>query len=296
MEAKYVTVSGHTVELDPSGEDAAFLDRLVALAHRTGTTSNDLIALAYSHENPFLDHSTHPTLGLVTKETLENPAYRVLGDVLFRKSLDESGESVESLADAHTMIVSETAAELDMHESAVRQAIKAGKLASWVKDGKHYMKPSAVEAYAKTSGPRRGPARQEGSASSLFVRVGHSPDGTMKIAGHSGLRAQRRLGGNVNEGWVDDVEVLGALTESPDGHARFFLLHVGATQPEDELAFHGFLIRGRFSRVITINAAGKARAAWKDFRQAAANVGQADLAGFLREAGWEIPRSTGETR
>ncbi len=157
MQPTYITTSGHTVELDATSADYAFLDRLERESPRGSAA---MIVLAYSHENPFLDTSTHPSLGVVTKDTLDNPAYRAMTDLLFRQRMVETGIDAGELAAQHTVTVAEAAVILSVHESAVRQAIAARRLASWVKGGKHYMKPSSVEAFRRTSAltPRRGPA------------------------------------------------------------------------------------------------------------------------------------------
>lgn len=148
MQPKYVLVSGHTVELDATSADYAFLERL---ERESPSGSNAMIALAYSHENPFLDTSTHPSLGVVTKDTQENPAYRAMADLLFRRRMVETGVDADELAAQHTMTVAEAAVRLGMHESAVRQAIAARRLASRVLGGEHYLKPSSVEAFRRTS-------------------------------------------------------------------------------------------------------------------------------------------------
>jgi excisionase family DNA binding protein len=151
----HTTVSGHRVEYHPTPKVSSFLERLDALLTDPKVTEQQLIGVAYSPENPILDATFHPGRGMVTRAVLDDPAYEVMVDLLFRKRMAEDGISAEKLASRYSMTVAEAAANLGIHESAVRQAISAKRLASWIKEGgRHYVDPRALKALeVGTRGP-----------------------------------------------------------------------------------------------------------------------------------------------
>lgn len=270
MQPKYTTASGHTLDIDPTSADYAFLERLERESVRG---SNAMITLAYSHENPFLDTTTHPSLGVVTKETLENPAYRAMTDILFRQKMVEAGVTLQELAAQHTVTVAEAAIKLGVHESAVRQAIAAQRLASWVKNGKHFLKPSAVEAFQRTSSitSKRGPApaalrpgREPSREACFVVLIGTVPEGTLKIAGHRELTDEKRARGLI-EGRVENTQALGIMSESKTDGATFRLVSLDPSERAQEVRLGSLFVTGRW-RLLHVNNGRAARRAWGTWR------------------------------
>lgn len=153
----YETITGHRIEYTPKPKVAAFLRRLEAMVADESATESDCIALAYSTENPILDHSMFPGRGAVTRDVLADPAYRVMTDLLFRKRIAERQIDVATTEARYTMTVAEAAEELGVHVSAIRQAIASQRLASWHREGRHYLDPRAVRAMRLTAaaGKRR---------------------------------------------------------------------------------------------------------------------------------------------
>jgi len=155
MKLLHETLSGHRIEFnEPEGELARFFELVRRSANDPSFTENDLIALIYSADNPLLSPGVVPGRGMVTKETLQHPVYRVLQDLLVRKHVQERGSDVAAMAARHTLTMAQAADQLGVHVSAIQQAIKAQRLASWVKNGRHYLSPSAVAAFKLS---RRGP-------------------------------------------------------------------------------------------------------------------------------------------
>lgn len=151
------TVSGQTIDYSPSPKVVAFLRRLEDEVENPKTSEQALIGLAYSNENPILDHTMFPGRGSVTKDVLADPAYHVMTDLLFRKQIAEQDIDVDKLAARYSMTVGEAAEELGINESAVRLAISSKRIASWVKDGKHFLEPRAVQSLeVGTRGPKKG--------------------------------------------------------------------------------------------------------------------------------------------
>jgi hypothetical protein len=84
---EYLAVTGRRLELSARAEVAAFLDRLAAMSKDDAASSRDMVTVGYSKENPFLDRTIFATRGAVTKQVLEDPAYAVMTDLIFRKEL-----------------------------------------------------------------------------------------------------------------------------------------------------------------------------------------------------------------
>jgi hypothetical protein len=146
------TVTGHPIEYEPTPKVAAFLRRIEEAVEDPNVSERELIGLAYSTDNPFLDHTLFPGRGAVTKEVLVDPAYHVLTDLLFRKRVVEQKIDVSKIEARYTMTPAEAAAELGVTESSI---------ASWLRDGRHYLDPRAVRSLevgtrAPTGGKRRG--------------------------------------------------------------------------------------------------------------------------------------------
>jgi hypothetical protein len=180
MELVHTTISGHRIAFpEPEGETQAFLKRVRVDAADPKVTENDLIATIYGNDNPLLAPGIVPGRGMVTRETLANPLYRVLIDLLDRKRMDEKGLAIEDIAARYTMPVSAAAAELEISTSAVLQAIAAGRLPSWLKDGKHFLPPAAVAAFKPE---RRGPARVGPRLADLGVSMENAAAGAARVA------------------------------------------------------------------------------------------------------------------
>ncbi len=264
--ATHTTVSNHVIEYDDTGPGGAFLARLRAAVDDPKVSISDFVALAYGPENPILDHKLglFPGRGVVTRAVFDDPRYHVLADLLGRKEIAATGADVQKMADAHTLTVGEAAQRLGVHENAVRQAIAARRLPSWVKVGKHFLRPSAVDAFALlTKNARRGPK----PASALDVRLGKHDGISLRIkvrGGPDGLAEDIRRAGAVFEGSVPRWSQIAVITGTPD-RQRFFLL-----EPADEeglIEHHDFFVRGRFTKAKTSNNADAAVAAWRAFKE-----------------------------
>lgn len=145
------TVTGHLVEFEAPPKVATFLRRLEDAVAEPKVTERELTGLAYSNENPFLDHTMFPGRGAVTKEVLADPAYRVMTDLLFRKRIVELKIDVSKIEARYSMTPGEAAAELGVTEGAIRQAIAARRIASWYRDGRHYLDPRSLSSLELTA-------------------------------------------------------------------------------------------------------------------------------------------------
>jgi excisionase family DNA binding protein len=167
---KYETITGHTIELDdPAPEVARFIGKVEALAAEKRTTEEQLIGLVYSDQNPILERSPVGGAPLVTKGVLGTAPYRILKDLLERKRIAEQKIDVEKLAAGYTLTTAEAAERLGVHESAIRQAAADGRLASWVKGGKHHFHPKWLDDFGaaseKRGRPGPAPAKRAGGRS-----------------------------------------------------------------------------------------------------------------------------------
>jgi excisionase family DNA binding protein len=259
---KYITLSGHEIAHEtPAPAVAAFLDRLRAMLEDDAVDEQAMIGCAYGPENPLLDHTLFAGRGGVTRETLSDPLYHVMADMLARKHARARGVDVAKIADEHTVTVGDAAERLGVHESAIRQAIAARRLPSWVKDGKHYLRPDAVEAFKVGN---RGP-KPAGSGEPLKVRIGNVDGYGFRIKALGGLSREERPAPNVVE-----AELLRwsrvAIIAGGEGKHRFFVLE--PAEDENELAVGTFYVRGKFAIAAKQNNPRKAREAWDAFEPA----------------------------
>ncbi len=260
MTIQHTTLSGHEIAYDAADppELGAFLEELRALVEDPATTEDAAIVLAYSPRNPLLGpHELFPDRGVVTKETLGHPAYAVVTDLLARKHISARGLSVEAMANEHTFSVAEAAKRLGVHESAIRQAVAARRLPSWLKDGRHYFSARALDAYKRgAQGPE--PARPRGGR--LGARIGSAEGLSFRVKGatfEDFVPKEGHVRGGHLVGWEQIAVLAGG-----EGSDRFFLLEP-APGAQERIEHGGFYVDGPFRIAKKMNNAEKARAAWK---------------------------------
>ena len=253
------TLSGHRIEYDdPDPELAAFLASVRAAADDHEATENELITLIYSADNPLLSPGLVPGQGVVTKETLAHPVYRVLQDLLLRKHVIEHGVDVEAMAARHTIGASEAAERLGVHVSAVRQAIEAQRLASWVKGGRHFIAPAALAAFELA---KRGP-KPRGRA--LRFRAGNAPGQSFRVKAPSSEVLEKK--GKTVTAEVGEWQRIAVLSGS-EGSYRFFEIEPVASGSE-RIAAGPFFVEGPFRIVRKVNNSREANREWKAFEPA----------------------------
>lgn len=258
----HTTLSGHviTFEDDPPGI-VRFLDRLQSLVDDRASTEGDAIALAYSRENPLLAHQDiFPTRGAVTKETLAHPAYAVVTDLLARKEVAVRGIDVAKMAAAYTIPISEAAKRLGVHESAVRQAIAARRLPSWVKDGKHFLSERSLASFARGA---QGP--KPSASPMLTVRIGNHAGASFRLFVEGGELASNGARSteepHIFEATVPKWTSAAVITGRKGSHRLFF---ISPGVEENEIVFETFFVKGRFNIDRKVNHPDDARAEWQN--------------------------------
>lgn len=275
------TMSGHLIEYErPSAKVAAFIARLREMAESAAVTEQEMIAAAYGPENPILAPGLFPGRGAVTKEVLADPVYHVMADLLARKHLAVSGTNVEELAAEHTVAVPDAARELGLTEDAVRKAIAARRLPSWIRDGRHMLHPKSVAAFGKLTQsddkPRRGRERQDDRSEAerkrdaridreLEVKLGNSAGMSFRVRYPASLGDLKRVDGNIHEGIIrDGWKRIAVIAHSDRLGTRFWALEAKGVA-QHELALGPFFIRGNFTEAPPINNAKRAEEAWEAF-------------------------------
>lgn len=264
MERFYKSVSGHDVHLDDASEESlAFLDRVRVLVDDPKASEADVIALAYSRENPFLDQSIFPGRGAVTREVLQLPEYHVLADLVARKRLIVDRVDIEKLAAEFTVSVREAARQLGVSESAIRQAIATHRLASFVKDGQHFMRPSSIASFeVGTRGPR---PLERVRPSPLEVCMGNVEGTSFRVRMAGELQDKENAGGHKVTGRITAWHRIGVISGGGGRH-RFF--EIEPSDEENEIKLGPFYLRGKFRFVRKVNGEEAARDAWKKFEAA----------------------------
>lgn len=248
---KHVTVSGHHIEYTASPKLQAFLDRVAKLVTDPKVTEQNLIGLAYSHENPMLDSTLHPSRGIVTKAVLDDPAYGVLTDLLFRKRVAQEGLSVEKIAERYSMTVGEAAAQLEVTEGAIRQAIAAKRLASWIKEGgRHYVDPRSLKTLEVGTRRPTGP-RAVAVGGPLEVKTGNRTGASFSV----------RAPVDVKEGTIPTWKRVVVRSTGVRGSKRAWVLVPSVH--ENEISHVGFFVRGHFAIEATTSNPKKADDLWQ---------------------------------
>jgi excisionase family DNA binding protein len=256
---EHLTLSGHRIEFErPTGALAEFFKRATKAAEDKRVTEDDLIALLYSDANPLLSPGFLPGRGVVTKETLAQPLYQVLQDLLLRKSLAQRKLDVQAVADRHTLTMVEAAERLGVHVSAVQQAIKAQRLPSWIKANRHYLSPEAVDAFELS---RRGPKPK---GRKLTYRAGNEYGTSFRVRVPDSKVLEKSGRAVVAE--VDEWSRIAVLSGG-EGKYRFFELEPVASGLE-RLEFEGFYVVGPFRVIKKINNPREASEAFKAFEPA----------------------------
>jgi hypothetical protein len=255
----HTTASGHRIEYEATPEIEAFLRRLQELVTKGDVSSQAMTGIAYSSENPILDHAMFAGRGAVTREVLENPAYAVVTDLLFRKTLTERGQTPDDIAEHYSMSVSDAAVELGIHESAVRQAIAAKRLASWLKDGRHYVDPRALKTLEVGT---RGPRRADATGGSLTVCVGNTTGQSFNVRTPTPITSTAKVGANKKSGVVEPGWRRLVVRSIAGAVHRTWILEPGPK--EAELVAGDFYVRGRFAIAESATTPKKADTWWRE--------------------------------
>ena len=251
----YELLSGETIELNvPNAMTAAFIDRVRSAACDPGTTVVQVEALVYGPENPLLATMVIPGRAVVTAATYADPAFHLMLDMIGRKRAVTGHLDLHAARARHTMTVADTAQQLAITESAVRQAIHAGRLSAWKDGGTYYLDPVVVGAFRVA---RRGhkPNRP------LFVRCGSNAGSTLSVKASTEITNSTRQG-NIVIGQFDGWSKIAVLA-SCGPKARFFILEPSSN--ENSFEFDGLFVRGRFDIVTKDNNAKRARESFKQF-------------------------------
>jgi excisionase family DNA binding protein len=230
---RYTTISGEVVEYEtPAPHVVAFLARVVDATHDPSVSDAALTDLIYGKDNPILRQDILPNQGVVTREVFADPLYRVMTDLLGRK---RAQRGVRPTAPRAGLTVKEVAAKHGVHESAIRQAIEAGRLRA-TKHGSSYV--IADEDAESFQPARRGPKPRR-----VEIRMGSSPGASLSV---------RVLGGDL----VED----GRRGRVISGHVR---------ADENELRFGDFFVRGHFAIEEKENNPRQARERWSEYEELA---------------------------
>jgi excisionase family DNA binding protein len=255
----HVAVTGIEIEYDPDPQTEAFLAEVARRVANPKLKENDIIGFAYGPENPILFQEPNGR-SLVTRAVLDNPSYRVLGDLLFRKRIAQFGKTPEQIADSYTLTVTEAAERLGLTPDAVRKQIREHKLSAWKKGDEYFLDPKLLELVQK--GAERGPtspllglhcAAGKGDKAFFFVKA----PGRTEPIGHKGnelvtIRKWRSVG----------------IYSGGDGRSRFIEIENNpqARESPEHVGFREWTVDGPFRVVRKVNNAAEARKAWEAFR------------------------------
>ena len=237
-------INGRSIEYEPTPAEAKFIRRIESTVEDAKVSEAEVRSLIYGPENPLLTQQQQGYT-FVTAEAFENPVFRVLLDVLDRKRLAAGSLDLEAAAARFTMTVAQAAEQLGLGESAIRMAVRGGRLPAWMKGGDIRLDPTAVAAYK--AGPRRG-----GAATKLLVAIG-SHDGTslrLRVDGGSAELENVSKVAGITSGELTKWSVAEVITGARRGDAttyRYWKITPGGNQERIELG--ELKVVGRFTIV-----------------------------------------------
>jgi len=266
MKTQYTLLSGETVEFTaPTGEMGAFLRRVLAAAKDPAVSEHELNEVVFGPDNPLLDHTVVPGKTVATSEVYRDPLFHVMLDCIARKRMPPD-TGMNAARTRYTMTVPESAKQLGISESAVRQAIYANRLRARKEGGTYYLDPSSVGSYrVSRRGPRRRDASQKNAPGGILeARFGQGPDASFRVK-HSReeFEFEEKHGaewvGTIPGGW-HRIGILGTTRD----RARFW--EIEPAEGESVLHFEGFYVRGGFRVVETVSQSPRAREAYRQFQ------------------------------
>lgn len=240
----HTCVNGRTIEYDPTPAEERFLAKVAAAVDDPKIKAPDMLALVYGPENPLLESKAG--YHFVTPAAFENPVYRVLGDLIDRKNVALGTLDLEKAAAKYTLTVGQAAEKAGVATSAIRTAVIAGRLPSWMKDGQIYLEPQSVAAY---QADRRG-----GRPPQLIVTCGNQEGASMRVRVVNGeLEVSNKSRGVVDglvKKWDEVVVITSAKRENErsggvDTSLRFWRIKPGGSERRIELG--PFKVVGRFT-------------------------------------------------
>lgn len=276
----YKLLSGETISYEPTPEAADFVARVAVLVNDPTSSVSDVVGLIYGDENPLLVPGIIPGRNAVTAAVLEDKTYHVLLDLLDQKRVMAGTFDPARSEAAHTVSVSDGAEQLGISESAVRQAIAAGRLPAVKRGGSHWLQPEAVAGYRVTT---RGPAKRaaqpdrtqlpgpsgEGPGRPVQVAFGTSGDHVLQLR-HDGIVTISDDGLAQIDRWSKIYVTTGW---KPDGSLRFFELrpsskaHFPISLSTESMTWGPFFVVGPYEQARHENNAKKARAEWDAVRK-----------------------------
>ena len=256
---RYTTVAGEVYEYPrPSKEVRQFLKRVRDAANDPRLSAPELAELVYGSDNPLLDQTVFAHRGAVRLETWDEPAWRVMLDILDRKR-EQAGVAPGGLT------VAEAAEELDVTQDAIRKAIRAGTLAADKRGGAWYIERASVASY-RDRVVRRGPTRAAPPAS-LEIRRGSVRGASFRVKAPSAEETGRE--GQLVDVVVPTYEQVAVCFSGKNAEGekfnRMFILEPAPDQDTAEYAHGPFYVRGRFRIAKKINHPRKASEAFRSF-------------------------------
>jgi excisionase family DNA binding protein len=238
----------------------AFLERVSAASQDMRVGVPELTRLVWGPENPLMDTKILPGRAMATESTYNDPAFRLMLDLISRKRIAVGTLDIEAAVARYTLTVPEAAERLGIHQTSIRQAIKSGKLAAWKNGGTFFLDPASVESYRVSKRGARATWRHP-----LSVRFGTQGDAMFLVkwkvfdiddADH--LLANRvKLADGTQEGVIPQWGVAVVLTgiKSKGSYRCFELTPIDDDRNfTDEIEFQGFYVRGLFKQMKTNNS------------------------------------------
>jgi hypothetical protein len=158
---EFKLISGETITLRKQPRYVLdFIVRAQLAAHDPTVNVGQMIGLIYGLENPLLDKTMLPGRAMATKAVLENPAWRVMSDLLGVKQIQLGLLDPVAAAAMYKVSVNDASKRLGITPASVRAAINARKLAARLVNGQWWLSEESIASYKVSNRGRRKLAKK----------------------------------------------------------------------------------------------------------------------------------------
>ena len=148
MKREYKTLLNQIIDYSQSSAEVlTFLESVLEAFHNKAVSEKNLVNLVWSPLNPLLKTDLIPGKVFATKETYEDPAFRIIDDLIDRKRLEAEHLDLEAVKAKFSMSVKEAAHQLAVDVTTVRRAFHDEKMAGILVKGKIMLDPHSVAAF-----------------------------------------------------------------------------------------------------------------------------------------------------
>lgn len=263
QETIYRTSGGYSLNVDLEGDRGEFFQRLESAARDRQIDHRTFLEMFYSPRNPLLSGV------VVTPETMEDPLYHAMLDLLSIKVAHLRGSASSPKIHQDHFTVTQAAAELGVTRGTVQKAIERGAIKAH-KVGNRWLIPSnEVESYEVSDrGVKKPRPLYEEQECPIEILIGNRGGVSSTVKKLRKYDSYEKLSGDGDMARVhlNRWHSLAVKFKRKKPHRmEVYFLKASPQKEEKTIEFEGFKATGRFVVVRTIVDPAEGAAAFKGF-------------------------------